>query len=509
MIGVKRLSNDSSDGPPAKSPSFDDSFKSFVLPALPQVSVPIESSSKSSLEFKYKELYESYLRCEEENKQLKQTVICQGRKIHRRDSKLSLLGNAIRDLKSFNHLSDEAFSKLKSIEESHIGPIINRFLKNSHTKIASNETYPDEVKEFAQTMFFYSPAAYEHMREYFKNSFPSHSTIRKWNRSIDCSPGYLQQCFEFLHQISLKKGQNVEAALMFDAMSIKAHIEERGGKLYGFADYGLMETIENPNTDAAKQALVFLTVADDLLWKVPTSFFFVSSVNAKFQTTLVKESIARHYEVGINIVSITADGLFANIATFEALGAKLDPYKTDFLPAFHHPIDPLLMVFTFICASHALKNVRNSLSNLKEISTPYGTAKFAHLEMLLEIINAVSFKFDTKLTKHHVFFKNASMKVRLAVQLLSKSTADALRLLKNEWEGDENPFNDAEATIQFCQIFNEGFDMLNSMKVNFNLIFHLTHLINFFLYFNRTTVWVLKQQSQNSTTMSGLKEQMK
>jgi len=56
------------------------------------------------------------------------------------------------------------------------------------------------------------------------------------------------------------------------------------------------------------------------------------------------------------------------------------------------------------------------------------------------------------------------MKVKLATQLLgSQSVADALRFCKGKLKTDE--FQNAGAKITFIQMFNRGFDILNSRSI--------------------------------------------
>jgi len=56
------------------------------------------------------------------------------------------------------------------------------------------------------------------------------------------------------------------------------------------------------------------------------------------------------------------------------------------------------------------------------------------------------------------------MKVKLASQLLSQSVADALRFCKDVLKLNE--FSGAGAIIQFIEMFNIAFDILNSRSIN-------------------------------------------
>lgn len=63
-----------------------------------------------------------------------------------------------------------------------------------------------------------------------------------------------------------------------------------------------------------------------------------------------------------------------------------------------------------------------------------------------------------KLSKRHInYAKENKMRVKLAVQVLSESVSSALSLLSDI----DLEFKDAGATAQFCQIFNDAFDILN------------------------------------------------
>jgi len=60
----------------------------------------------------------------------------------------------------------------------------------------------------------------------------------------------------------------------------------------------------------------------------------------------------------------------------------------------------------------------------------------------------------------YVYFQNEKMKVFLAVQVLSFSTYSALQFLEKEINDAE--FQGASATAEFCKIFNDIFDILNT-----------------------------------------------
>jgi len=69
-----------------------------------------------------------------------------------------------------------------------------------------------------------------------------------------------------------------------------------------------------------------------------------------------------------------------------------------------------------------------------------------------------------KLRKQHIFYFKQKMKVKLVTQLLSQSVANALTFCKNSLKLGE--FCIADATIQFIELFNIAFDILNSRSMN-------------------------------------------
>lgn len=69
-----------------------------------------------------------------------------------------------------------------------------------------------------------------------------------------------------------------------------------------------------------------------------------------------------------------------------------------------------------------------------------------------------------KLRKQLLLYFKQKIKVKLTTQHLSQSVADALKFCKNNLKLKE--FADSDATIQFIELFNLGFDKLNSRSVN-------------------------------------------
>ena len=77
------------------------------------------------------------------------------------------------------------------------------------------------MQKFSLTLFSYSRKAYEYLRETMENCLPHPSTIIRWLRKIDGSPGLCDQSFKQLKGIVEEKkmlGQQVEHRLSSQAI---------------------------------------------------------------------------------------------------------------------------------------------------------------------------------------------------------------------------------------------------------------------------------------------------
>jgi hypothetical protein len=110
-----------------------------------------------------------------------------------------------------------------------------------------------------------------------------------------------------------------------------------------------------------------------------------------------------------------------------------------------------------------MKLCRNAHQFFGKFITEDGIVDFKYFELLVEIQEKMNFKFGNKLTKGHVQFKDDKMRTKLAVQLYSQSTAKSLIFMKKLGVPE---FQDVDATVKFCEIFDGVFDLLNSRSSN-------------------------------------------
>lgn len=106
-----------------------------------------------------------------------------------------------------------------------------------------------------------------------------------------------------------------------------------------------------------------------------------------------------------------------------------------------------------------LKLARNTLGNTKVIITNNGVIRWDYIENLFKIQTDLSLKLGNKLSQAHVMWHENKMKVKLAAQTLSSSTANALLFMKNiHMDG----FHNVDETVTFCRNIDHLFDFLNS-----------------------------------------------
>lgn len=105
------------------------------------------------------------------------------------------------------------------------------------------------------------------------------------------------------------------------------------------------------------------------------------------------------------------------------------------------------------------KLIRGASPELKIFFDPAnGKIEWKHYEELLKF-DKRGFGLTHKLTQNHINFKQRKMKVNLAVELFSASTADSLEFLKKEGYID---FKNADPTIYCTRMMNKLFDIFNS-----------------------------------------------
>lgn len=160
----------------------------------------------------------------------------------------------------------------------------------------------DHLLYFALTLHYYSPRAYEYVRQEFNNCLPHSKTISKWYQSINGKPGIMLEAVNAIKQRSNSVDYQLFGSLVFDEMAIRQHVEY-DKKFYGYVDMG--ENITVTDTRLAKDALVFMVVCINGAWKIPLAYFLIDRISAEQKKILTLQCISSLHDAGMQIVCVT------------------------------------------------------------------------------------------------------------------------------------------------------------------------------------------------------------
>lgn len=321
----------------------------------------------------------------------------------------------------------------------------------------STQKYSPELRAFALSLAFFSPRTYELVRTTFNKSLPHLRTISKWYTSVDGSPGFTNESLLALKSKTVENKNPLFCNLVMDEISIRKRIEWDGTRFTGFIDVG--GHIDSEELPEAREAIVFLLVCLNQCWKVPVGYFLTNGLSAGDKAQLIKKCLEFVHQADVVVTSLTFDGAASNISAVQQLGAELNnPYKLKTF--FRHPVtEKNVYVFLDIC--HMVKLLRNcfgALKTLKNSSDEF--IKWEFVSKLVEVQNFEGLHAATKLRNRHLQWSREIMKVRLAVQTISRCVSDAITFLRNDLKHPE--FAESQATSEFILNFNNLFDIFNS-----------------------------------------------
>ena len=116
----------------------------------------------------------------------------------------------------------------------------------------TSNRYSQETKQFAMTLHYYSPKAYDFARKVLY--LPHPSSIRSWSASVDCEPGFLCDVIKLIGDMVTQS----DVVLIVDAMAIHKGTwwDPKKRSFVGNVDYGT--AIPEASDELATEALVFL-----------------------------------------------------------------------------------------------------------------------------------------------------------------------------------------------------------------------------------------------------------
>lgn len=318
----------------------------------------------------------------------------------------------------------------------------------------SRTKYSPEIRNFCFRMQFYSTAAYNELRKFFSNRLPTCGTMRKWLRCVDASPGITQPALdEIAHKARefRNNGKKLHVCLISDEMSIRQQVQwnSETKTFHGFP------TVTNTNSKkklpTSKDALVFIAVGPD--FKIPVAYFFLNGLQAVDRAALTREIICAVDNTCAVTISLTSDGLAANVAVAKILGADFNANK----PYIQRPGRPNEKIYIILDPSHMLKLIRRYFA-YHQLYYKNEKLKWELLKKLAEKQDNDNFELGNKLSRKHINFHEAPMNVKLAVQTISNGVADVIEQLSEDgYEG----FTESESTVKLLRLYNNIYDIMN------------------------------------------------
>lgn len=277
------------------------------------------------------------------------------------------------------------------------------------------------------------------VRRTFHNHLPSPKTIRCWfaNSDIRGDPGISTETLSRLTKIASdfleKNNRKLLCSMVFDEMYIRQQIFWAHNEMQysGFKSYG-EKAGESDEQKIAKQAIVFMLNGIDVNFEFPISYHVISELDKTQRRFLIHEIITAVTKCGIRITNITFDGHTSNVPALELLGANLKWNVTgrnpQFKPYFLDSINNE-KIFIILDPCHMIKLVRNHLASSGKFFDGDGNPiEWRYIKSLYEY--SVKNDFHThKLTKKHIDWLRHAMNVRIAVETLSDSVANAIEFL--------------------------------------------------------------------------------
>lgn len=282
------------------------------------------------------------------------------------------------------------------------------------------------------------------------------------NSDISPKSGILQQSLEVLRRKNSEKeasGGKLVGGILWDEMSIKSALRWTNDTMTGFENLPNMSTEDRKNAKIATEVILFMftSVNDDL--KLPVAYYFTAATKSNSRYHLVKEILKSVISCGVILTSITFDGHASNPGACRLMGANLDIFSDEFDPSLYIENTNIKIILD---PSHMMKMLRGAIGNKKILyDAQKKPIKWVYFERLVNFRERRNFHVMHKMTQAHIDFHKNPMKVVLATQTLSHSSANALEyLMKQRY----SQFDGAEATIQYCRMCADIFNVFNSTK---------------------------------------------
>jgi hypothetical protein len=327
------------------------------------------------------------------------------------------------------------------------------------------------VKTAFQLRFVCGVKGYEFIRS-LGYPLPSYRTLCDRVQPASFRPGVQLDVLRWLAvKMEGMQSQEKDCVLMMDEMQVRKSLEyDRGLNTFlGRVSDGLSlsSSVGSSQIALASHALVFMVRGLTTAWKQVIAYYLTGdSMSGVSLWDITRSIILALGSSGINVRAVVSDMGSSNRAMWKVVGvaAGRDSVKSSIVHPFFQEQD----LYFLADVPHLLKNVRNCLltqdivlpaSVLAEYDLPSAEVRMKHVSKLVELQENSDLKIAPSLSRHHVEPKQfQKMKVGLAAQLISHSTASALRFAV---QADLLP-QEALTTAWFLEFVNNWFDVANA-----------------------------------------------
>ncbi|GFO05396.1 transposable element p transposase [Plakobranchus ocellatus] len=275
--------------------------------------------------------------------------------------------------------------------------------------------------------------------------------------------------------------------LLLDKISIKPFLtyNPQQDLVEEFEDFG---HFGRTNT-ASNSALGFMVRGLLSKWKQPLAYVLSKGpVKTNTLLSLIKETLQKLVELGLQPKMIICDQGSNNRALFKRLGISIDSPFFDF---------DNIRVYGMFDPPHLIKSIRN---NLYSNGFRVGDAKmcWSYISRLYEIESKPPIRLCPKLTQRHIVLKNFSkLSVNLAVHILSHSVAAGIATMVNLSALPP----EAMATAHFAEKFDQLFNCFNSKAFHSKQVMGHAISVNseHLRFLNETQEWLNTVRANNQS----------
>ena len=360
------------------------------------------------------------------------------------------------------NLESDVLDILKS-SDLKSSPHMDLFWQQQKKLLASpnfGRRYHPHLIRFCLSLHSKSPSAYRELATSGVLILPSERVLRDYRNYFKPKPGFNEENITRLKDMTIPLFDVQRyVVISFDEMKIQSDLvfDKHTNELIGFVDLGdevsNVAAFDKP-TAIATHVLAFMVrgIASDL--KYILGYFSTENLTS-YQIMPIFWKAVSILELSCNlcVCATVSDGAPPNRKFYDLHVNLVDEdHSTDFIHRTVNLFSPSRCIYFFSDAPHLVKTARNCLFNsgFGKHSRLMWNGKeliWNHIAQLYHSDMEQALHQVPKLTPDHINLNSFSkMKVNLAVQVLSKTVALALRRHFESGEADE--------TAKFCEMMN-------------------------------------------------------